>query len=92
MRLQDIYKSERQVERWVRGRTAHHRIPAQARYNPAHPGLVGVPLVMLRRMAALARDTGATMDDVIAVRDRTTQARLYRQYISGTGVLAAKPA
>lgn len=91
MRLHDIYKSERQVERWVRGHTAHHRIPAQARYNPAHPGLVGVPLVMLRRMAALARDTGATMDDVIAVRDRELQARLYRQYVAGTGVLAAKP-
>lgn len=91
MRLQDVHKSERNIERWVRGHTARHRIPAQARYDPAHPGLVGAPIVMLRRMAAMARDMGATMGDVIAVRDREVQARLYRQYISGIGVLAAKP-
>lgn len=86
-----MFPEQLQVERYVHGPTAHAPIPKGARYNPAHPGLVGIPLVFLRRMAAMAQWYGATMDDVIGARDRALQARLYRDYLAGNGPLAAKP-
>ena len=92
MKLNPVeWPAQLKAERWVRGPTAHHPVPKEARYMPGHPGLVGIPLVMLRRMAAMAQWHNATMDDVIAVRARSVQARLYREYLAGDGPLAARP-
>lgn len=73
---QGKYKEEMHVEKWVKC------AKAASRYGG---------LVFLRRMAALARDHHATMDDCLFYRSTIEQQALYAAYQAGTGNYAARP-